>query len=239
MRVLKFIIANIRAFKKYVFGIFLAMCLITLDNTLKPLLLKLFIDITSGAEQGNLWLVFTFYALLEFMLVSVWTMSDYCMTKYVAKFRLNVAATFMTKLYEHPYSFFQNQLSGSLTAKINDAFQHLPHLIFTIINPFMYFILLILISISLLASVAPIFALSMGALVLLFFVITLFSMKKSMRLNKEYAEEKSKIIGLVADYLGNMMSVKLFAARTVEQGRFFKLQKPFVDIAEKGGFYHI
>jgi ATP-binding cassette subfamily B protein len=105
MRVLKFIIA--RAFKKYVFGIFLAMCLITLDNTLKPLLLKLFIDITSGAEQGNLWLVFTFYALLEFMLVSVWTMSDYCMTKYVAKFRLNVAATFMTKRYEHPYSFFK------------------------------------------------------------------------------------------------------------------------------------
>jgi ATP-binding cassette subfamily B protein len=141
-------------------------------------------------------------------------------------------------LYEYPYSFFQNQLSGSLTSKINDAFQHLPHLIFTIINPFMYFILLILISIGLLASVAPVFALSMGAWVLLFFVITLFSMKKSMRLNKEYAEEKSKIIGLAADYLGNMMSVKLFAARTVEQGRFFKLQKPFVDIAEKGGFYH-
>lgn len=238
MRVLKFIIANIGPYKKYVFGIFLAMCLITVDNTLKPLLVKLFIDISSGAEQGNLWVVFIFYALLQFMLVSVWTMSDYCITKYTAKFRLNVAAHFMTKVYEYPYSFFQNQLSGSLTSKINDAFQHLPHLIFTIINPFMYFILLILISLGLLASVAPIFALSMGAWVLLFFVITLFSMKKSMRLNKEYAEEKSKIIGLAADYLGNMMSVKLFAARTVEQGRFFKLQKPFVDIAEKGGFYH-
>jgi ATP-binding cassette subfamily B protein len=46
-------------------------------------------------------------------------------------------------------------------------------------------------------------------------------MKKSMRLNKEYAEEKSKIIGLSADYFGNMMSVKLFANKIFEQGRFF------------------
>jgi ATP-binding cassette subfamily B protein len=85
MRVLKFIIANIGPYKKYVFGIFLAMCLITVDNTLKPLLVKLFIDIVSGAEQGNLWVVFIFYALLQFMLVSVWTMSDYCITKYTAQ----------------------------------------------------------------------------------------------------------------------------------------------------------
>jgi len=44
-----------------------------------------------------------------------------------------------------------------------------------------------------------------------------------MRLNKGYAQEKSKIIGLVADYIGNMMSVKLFAGRYFEKSRFFKL----------------
>lgn len=238
MRVLKFIIANIGSYKKYVFGIFLSMCLITVDNTFKPFLVKQFIDIVSNHEQGSLWTVFVFYSLLQFMLVSVWTMSDYCITKYTAKFRLNVVQHFMTRLYEYPYNFFQNQLSGSLTSKINDAFQHLPHLILTIINPFMYFILLILISLGLLASVASIFALSMGVWVLLFFVITFISMKKSMLLNREYAEEKSKIIGLAADYLSNMTSVKLFTSRSFEQSRFFKLQKPFVDIAEKGGFYH-
>ncbi len=239
MRVLKFIIANTRPYKNYVFGIFLAMCLMTLENTLKPLLVKQFIDIVSGAEQGNLWVVFTFYALLQFMLVGVWILSDYCIVKYVPRFRLSIAEVFMRKLYEYPYSFFQNQLSGSLTSKINDAFQHLPYLIFTIINPLMYFILLILISIGLLASVAPIFAVSMSIWVLLFFMILFFAMKKSIRINKEYAEEKAKIIGLTADYLGNMMSVKLFASLAFEQARFFKLQKPFVDIAYKAGWYHI
>ncbi|OEY87190.1 ABC transporter permease [Wolbachia pipientis] len=238
MRVLKFIIANIRPYKKYVFGIFLAMCLVTVVNTFKPLLVKQFIDIVSNHKQGNLWVVFAFYALLQFMLVSVWMMADYCITQYIAKIKLNVAETFMTKLYEYPYSFFQNQLSGSLTSKINDAFQHLTPLIYVIINSFMYFVLLILISLGLLTTVAPIFALSMGIWVLLFLVIIFVSLKRGMQLNKECAEAKSKIIGLAADYLGNMMSVKLFAARTFEQGRFFKLQKPFIDITEKTGLYH-
>lgn len=139
---------------------------------------------------------------------------------------------------DYPYHFFQNQLTGSLTSKINDAFQHLPHLIFTVINPFGYFFLLILISLILLATVFPVFAISMSMWVSLFLIITFFSMKKSISLNKSYAEEKSKIIGLVADYLGNIMSAKLFSSRSFELGRFEKLQKPFIDIAERGGFYH-
>ena len=77
-----------------------------MDNTLKPLLVKMFIDIVSGYEQENFWVIFTFYALLQFMLVSVWAMSDYCITKYTAKFRLNVVETFMSKLYEYPYRAF-------------------------------------------------------------------------------------------------------------------------------------
>jgi ATP-binding cassette subfamily B protein len=238
MEVLKFIIIHIRPYKKYVLGIFLAMCVITINNTFKPFLVKQFIDIVSYRKQGNLWIVFGFFTLLQCIVVSAWTMSDYCITKYTVKFRLNIANTFMTKLYQYPYSFFQNQLSGSLTSKINDAFQHLPHLVFTIINPFMYFIFLILISLGLLAKVTPLFALMMVIWVVLFFIIIFVSMKKSMQLNKGYAEEKSKIIGCISDYLVNIMSVKLFATNIFEQRLFSKRQKYFIDIAQKGGFYH-
>lgn len=238
MRVLKFIIETAKPYRMYLFGIFFAMCLIAIDNSLKPFLIKKFIDIVSGRSQGDLWIIFGFYALLQCMLVSVWTLSDYCITNYVAKFRMNVAERFMKRLYDYPYSFFQNQLAGSLTSKMNDAFQYLPHLIFTIINPFIFFLLLILIALGLLFSVSPIFAISMAVWIVLFLAVTFVSLRKSISLNKSYSEEKSKIIGLFADYLGNMVSVKLFANRTFEQNRLFNLQKPFVEIAEKGGYYH-
>ncbi|RYE13356.1 MAG: hypothetical protein EOP34_09000 [Rickettsiales bacterium] len=73
---------------------------------------------------------------------------------------------------------------GFLTSKLNDAFQHLPHLIFNIINPFFYFLLLVIISLILLASVAPIFAVSMAIWICVFFIIIYFTMKKSILLNK-------------------------------------------------------
>lgn len=238
MRVLRFIIEAAKPYWAYLLGIFFAMCLFTVDSTLKPFLVKQFIDVVSGRLEANIWTIFVLYAFLQFMLVSVWTLSDYCITRYTAKFRLGVAERFMERLYDCPYDFFQNQIAGSLTSKINDAFQHLPHLMFTMINPFGYFFLLIIISLVLLASVSPIFAISMAIWVGLFFVVTFFSMKKSVLINANYAKEKSKIIGVAADYLSNMISVKLFANRKFELSRFIKLQKQFIAIAERGGFYH-
>nr|HAT8713230.1 ATP-binding cassette domain-containing protein [Legionella jordanis] len=238
MRVLKFIFHRAIPYRWYLFGIFAAMCLITIDHTLKPFLVKQLIDTVSGRQSTNLWFIALFYGLLQLMLVSSWTMSDYCLTRYVAKFRLDVAEYFMKRLYDYPYSFFQSQLSGSLTSKLNDIFQHLPHLIFTLINPFCYFLILISISLILLFSVAPIFAAILTLWVLLFFVITLFSLRKSILLNKEYSEEKANIIGLCADYLSNMLSAKTFTTKQYELGRFARLKKPFIDIAQKGGFYH-
>ncbi|CAM2773527.1 TPA: ABC transporter ATP-binding protein [Legionella pneumophila] len=238
MSVLKFIIQRAIPYRWYLFGIFAAMCLITIDNTLKPFLVKQLIDTVSGRQNTNLWLIAGFYGFLQIMLVSSWTLSDYCLTRYVAKFRLDVAEHFMKRLYDYPYSFFQNQLSGSLTSKLNDVFQHLPHLIFTLINPFCYFLILISISLVLLFFVAPVFAVILTLWVLLFFLITFFSLRQSIILNKEYSEEKANIIGLCADYLSNMLSVKTFTTKQYELGRFERLKKPFIAIAERGGFYH-
>lgn len=120
---------------------------------------------------------------------------------------------------------------------MNDAFQNLPHMIFQIINPFMFFLLLILIALVLLFSVSPVFAIGMTVWIALFLVITIFTLKKSLVFNKSYSEEKSKIIGLFADYLSNIINVKLFSNNLFEQGRLLKLQKPFVEIAEQGGLY--
>lgn len=237
MRVLKFIIKTVKPYRIYVFGILFAMCLVAIDNSLKPFLIKQFIDIVSGRLQGDLWVIFAFYALLQLMLVGAWTLSDYCITYYTAKFRMNVAEHFMHRLYDYPYSFFQNQLTGSLTSKMNDAFQYLPHMIFQIINPFLFFLLLILIALVLLFSVSPVFAIGMTVWIALFLAITIFTLKKSILLNKNYSEEKSKIIGLFSDYLSNIIHVKLFSNNLFEQSRLFKLQKPFVEIAEQGGRY--
>jgi ATP-binding cassette subfamily B protein len=237
MRVLTFIFETAKPYRLYLWGIFIAMCLITLDNTLKPVLVKQLVDIVAGKLEANLWIRCALYGVLQIILVSAWTMSDYCFVRYTAKFRLSVAEYFMKRLYDYPYHFFQNQLTGSLTSKMNDAFQNLPHLIFIILNHFGYCLLLIIISLVLLASVAPIFSVIMMIWVGLFFVILSLSMKKMLILDKKYAEEKSKIIGLSADYFGNMLSVKTFATRNFELQRFSNLKNHFIEFSEHSGLY--
>ena len=239
MRVLKFIIANIAPYRIFVLGIFFAMCAIAICDTLKPFLVKQFIDIVSGRKQESLWLIFAFYAIRQLVLLCTWALSDYCIFRYTAKFRLDVIKYFTDRLYDHSYSFFQNQLAGSITSKVGDAFQQLPGIIFTMINPFMSLALTIMISLGLLFSVAPTFAIFMVIWLLLFLAIVAISMKKGVIINKNYSEEKSKIIGFTSDYLSNMMSVKLFANKTHEQNYFLILQKPFLMSAKKLGIYQI
>ena len=219
-------------------GVFISTCFITFDNSLKPFLVKKLIDTVSGNLEANLWVICALYGLLQLMLVSAWTLSDYCLIRYTVKFRLDVVEYFMKRLHDYSYNFFQNQPIGSLTSKINDAFQLLPDLILTILNPFAYFFLLIIISLDLLPSVSSIFSISIAVWISLFFVITFFSLKKSINLTKSYAEEKSKIMGLAAGYLDNMISVKTFTTKNFELQRFTNLKNAFIDAAYRGGFYH-
>jgi len=237
MRVLKFIFSHIKPYRWYLWGIFFAICLVAVDNTIKPFLVKQIIDAASGNIQHNLWVICAFYALLQFMLVSAWALRDYCLVRYTSRFRLDVAEYFMNRFYTYPYTFFQNQLSGSLISKFIDAFHLISGLIFTITNQFSYFLLLMIISTILLYSVAPIFAVTMISWVIFFFAVMFFSMKKILFFCKIYAEEKSKVLGSTADYLNNMLSVKTFTTKDFELLRFQKFRAGFVNIAEKQGFY--
>ncbi len=237
MKTTQFIASHIKPYRIYIAGILLGTFLLVIDSTLKPFLLKRFIDIVSHQKSENIWLVFMYYAILQSLLVSAWLLIDYCLTKYTNKFRLTVADVFMNKLYDYPYTFYQKNLTGTLTAKCNDAFQYLPEIIFTIINTFFYFILLLIVSLILLFFVSPFFAISMIIWTILFFSISYFTTKKVIKLNKQYAEEKATTIGLINDYLANIMTIKLFSNKTFEHERFNELQKPFLEISYKKGIY--
>jgi len=237
MRVLKFISNHTKPYYWYLLGIFIATCIVAIDSTLKPFLIKRLIDMAADKADDNLWMICIFFGLLQGMLICSWVLSDYCLIRYTVRFRLDVAEYFMKRFYMYPYTFFQNQLAGSLTAKFGDAFQLIPVLIFTALNQFFYFLLLIIISIFFLYNVAPIFAISMLIWVTFFFIFTFLSMKKALILTKNYSEGKSKILGLSADYLNNMFSVKTFTTQYFELARFWKLKKEFVDRSESMGFY--
>jgi ATP-binding cassette subfamily B protein len=215
----------------------LAIILISIGDTFRPFIVKQLINTVSSNSHDNIWVICTIYAILQFMMVFAWGFSDFCVTRYTPSFRYDIAVKFMEKLYSYPFSFFQNHLSGNLTSKVNDAFQLIPTLIFIVIHQFGYFVLITCISLGLLFQVHATLAIVMLVWISLFLTITFYSMRKANDLSKEYAEKKSSILGLIADYISNIFSVKAFTAYRYEISIFKDTKDEFLKTAHKYGFY--
>jgi ATP-binding cassette subfamily B protein len=62
-------------------------------------------------------------------------------------------------------------------------------------------------------------------------------MKKANILIKDYSEEKTTLLGRAADYITNVMNVRLFASKDLEIERFNQLKGSFISKGERSGFY--
>lgn len=236
-RVIKFIVQHAKPGRMYLAALPIIIFLIALDNTGNRLVIKNLIDAISGQSSHNLWHLCLLYGVLHFALMALWTFSDYCVVRYSLKFRLDVVETFMERLYTYPYTFFQNQLSGALASKLNDLSSFIILIIHFIIFQLGYFILLVAVSLVFLWQISSMFAGVMVVWVLFFVTISVLTMKKAMRLNSEYAEEKSKVMGVAVDYLSNMLSVKAFSNKVFEMSRFHKASSGFLKTGEQQGFF--
>lgn len=237
MRVLKFIITNAMPYRLYLYGMILAMILITLDNAIKPILVKFLIDTASGEANHNIWQVCLVYVVLQSILVGSWTLSDYCAMHFNNKFRLDILEFFMKRLYTFPYSFFQNQMLGNVTSKIEDVFKALSNLVFTAIVQFGYIIFLVLISSVILWVIHPIFSISLIVWVIIFCFFTFRAMRDVIPLSQNYAEAKANIIAQVSDYISNILNVKIFCGKDFEIDRFNKYRTEYNQVGLKQGFH--
>lgn len=238
MRVFRFIGQQIKPFYGSLVGMFSAIVCISVANALKPLIVKSMINAVASHQFEGIWTHCILYGILQLIVVGSWSLSDY-FSRYESKFRLATIEYFMKRLYTYPYTFFQNQLSGSLAARLGDIFQCIPNMIFSVIKQFGGLLVLISVSLVLLAYVAPIFASIMVAWICFFCVITFYSLKRGTQLVKLYFKEKSKVMGAASDYLSNMLNVKTFTACEFEIARFEGSKLGLVNAANKQNHYFI
>ncbi len=239
MRVLKFILFHSKPHHLYLWGMFFAVCFIALDNAIKPFLIKALIDTISHQADYNPWVICIYYSLLQFTVILVWLTVDYCSINYINKFRLSTTDYFMKRFYSYSFFFFQNHSTGSLISKFSDIFKYSAGLVHVAILQFARFILLAGISLFFLSKVAPVFVITLTIWIIIFFAITSFSIRKGMQYTKENAAERSKLLGFMSDYLGNILNVKNFVTENFELQQIGKVKNSFSETSHKQGFYFI
>jgi ATP-binding cassette subfamily B protein len=237
MRVLKFIYQAAYPYRVYLYGIIFAIIVVAIDANVKPYLIKQLID--SVTENGSYTIasILIIYAIFQVIMMSAWSFNDWCITNMMPNLRTNGVTIMTNRLNQYAYTFFQDHLSGSLIAKINDVFNNMPPIIFIGIYQFIHVALIMVITLILLANIHIFFALGMLMWVTIFLTITFFGMKRVIPLTRDYAESKALISGQVSDTITNVLNVWCFSARDFERNRLKSAYQEYIGRNRAQGFF--
>jgi ATP-binding cassette subfamily B protein len=235
MRVLKFIFSVMQPFRSYLCGMMLVVLITSIDANLRPYLVKLLIDNVADDNLNYLWILAGMYGIAQILMVLNWTFSDWCIMRFYANFRVNITTTLAYKVSQYSYTFFQNNLAGSIVSKINDAFSSVPSIWFIANYQFVSFGLSTIITLVLLVKIHLLFATGLLLWIIVFLTVTYLGMKRVIPLTKDMAESRSVIWGHLSDFITNMLGVRLFAATKFEMDRINTQSQDFIKKAQKHG----
>lgn len=237
MRVLRFILEATKPYRLYLVGIVAMMVIVAIDANVKPYLIKFLIDSAVNPSAVNIWYIVIAFAVFEILKMAAWSCSDWLIVRFYSPLRVRIISLFTDKISNYPYVFFQNKLSGCIVSKIGDAFNYIHKIIFIVNYEFIQFALTVIITLILLFYVHVLFALGLLLWIVTFLVITYFGLRNVIPLSKTYAEAKSSVFGHLADYLANILNVKLFGRFNFEKQSFQKSSQVFIEKAQAEGYY--
>jgi ATP-binding cassette subfamily B protein len=155
----------------------------------------------------------------------------YCTWKMELKAIYDLDSNSFNVISEQSMQFHNDRFTGSLVSmvgKFSNGFERFFDLVIWTILPFLTSIIGVLIT---LLFKAPIVALIMFVVVILFMTIAYFAFKKTAEIAKREASAYNKMTGQLSDSISNIMSVKSYAKEKHELSRYQKYKKAFMDVS--------
>ncbi len=237
MKLLKFIYQSSLKFKRYIFGILLCSAIIAIDANVRPYIIKLLIDQSSHFEILHFIILASIYAASQILMVSAYAARDWFGTKYHSNYRESIPHIYIDKLSKYSYSFFQDNMAGSLVAKITDAFNFIFPLVFQTISIFIQFTILVIVSLILLSQVDKLFVIAAIIWIIVSIIFSWVFFKLSTKYNAEYAPIRPKLYGFLSDYISNILNVWSFNNIKLEKKNLSEITESFRDKATEYGVF--
>jgi ATP-binding cassette subfamily B protein len=230
---LKFVYTTTDGIRKYILGFFICVCLISIDSNLKPYLIKLLID--SFYIKETQYLYISLFILSQLTMVICYSLNDLMGTKFHSEYRRRIPHIFLDKITKYEYKFFQDNMPGTIVAKITDAFNFIFPLIFNSINIFGKFIITTAISLATLFTINPVFTYLLCGWIIFYMFFSYIFFHKSFVYNKVYAPIRPKLYGQISDYITNILSVLMYGRESFEKENLNKITDEFKQEATRYG----
>lgn len=195
----------------------------SIDLSLRPYLLKVIINRLTEGAAADAFQYLTAPALAYLAMYFLMTMSFrlygyFVEIRMIPNLRAKIANGALGLLIEKSHNYYQNHFSGSLANKVNDLTSSVPEIIQIVIDRFFSHSLALMVGIYTLWQVNYRFAIFMLLWAILFIISALLSTKRLAHLAHNWSEYGSIITGKIVDVLSNILSVRLFAAKSKEKG---------------------
>ncbi|HAT1881541.1 TPA: ABC transporter ATP-binding protein [Legionella pneumophila] len=202
---------------------FFAMLLVgiysAIHNVLQPYVLKILLDAVAHAEKKQFLDVSLKPALLliilGFVITFIWRLYNYIVLRSLPKIKADIIAATTAYLRDQSYVFFQDHLSGSISAKISDLASNIQNIVNTWFNISRQGLTIIL-SIAMVGLVSPYFSLIFFVISIAFIATAYYCSHSIKPYAKSYAEARAKNIGNIVDCFSNVLNMLLFARESYE-----------------------
>ena len=221
-QILTYIVKAIKPFPLPIFSMVMAAVICAVDLSLKAYLLKVILNRLASSEQHNIFVnlivPIIFYLGLYLLLSLSFRLYNYFVEiKMIPALRAKIANDALELLVDKSQNFYQNNFSGSLTNKVNDLTSSVPAIVRIVIDRFFSHGLALCIAIITLWQVNIHFALGMLIWAVVLITGAWIYSKHISVLAIKWSESASTITGNLVDVLSNILSVRLFSAKSQEQ----------------------
>ncbi|WP_108840077.1 ABC transporter ATP-binding protein [Orientia tsutsugamushi] len=237
MELLKFILKTSSTYKVLLLGMMSCMLVIAFDSNFRPYVIKLLIDGAHNFSIKTYIIWATVYLSSQMISVISAAAFDWLGTLYHTSYRERIAHRYLEQLSKYEYNFFQETLAGTLTAKVTDAFNSIPMVVFITMNMFLQFVFLIIIASIIFIKTSYLLGIIMLVWIAAFVTLTRRHIKNSTDYNKEYAQCRPKIFGFLTDYFTNILNVWFFSEVKNEKNRLRVITQDFIEKSLKFGIF--
>jgi len=219
--------------KRYKFSFllfFLAPMVMALETTIMPYGVKLMIDTIAQSPPGlstipqGIVLGAAIYSGSWVIEMLIFRLQEWRQTRVLPLVEADIRLSVVDTLSQQSYSYFLNQLSGNLSAKVAD----LPAAIEQIRGHFCWSIwgtlFLVFAGIAYIATVSLLCAATLFFVAILYVGVSFYIARRVGQAARVNAEDKSKLSGGVVDTLTNILPLKLFARRGFELAHLRDIQ---------------
>jgi ATP-binding cassette subfamily B protein len=202
-------------FKWLIVGQMLISILWAIDLSLSPYMIKCIIDAVakynpSTGDATKIWHYVYGYITLSAMIVVLFRFYDWILMKINSKLKPYISLTILKRTLLHAYSFYQNQLLGSLINKVTDITDHTANLLRLTIDHFLSHMLALFIAIfTMWMNAGTKYALALMVWASLFLWISSKLLVKAKMYSQSAAEVRSHTIGKITDLFRNVLSIHL------------------------------